>query len=164
MASPADELPVALRGLIPTPSGVGVFLGHAEKVIAIFVDHSVAAAITMTLQKVEKPRPLTHDLIGNILAGLGAKVRKVVINDLKDDTFYARIHLLQENELGKNFIEIDARPSDSIAIALQLQAPVYVVRKVWDAATDMSEVFDQAQAPDDDTEGEGEGEGPEAGA
>ena len=121
-----------------------MFLGDGEKVIAIFVDNSVAAAITMFLHGVKKPRPLTHDLIANIFAGLGAKVQKVVVNDLKDDTFFARLYLLQENELGRNVVEVDARPSDSIAIALQQKCPIYIARTVWEKAEDMTWALEQA--------------------
>lgn len=137
------EIPVEVKGLIPTQSGVGVFLAHGKKAIAIFVDHNVAAAITMFLHKVKKPRPLTHDLIGNILAGLGIRAQKVVVNDLKEDTFYARLFLLQENELGRSMVEIDSRPSDAIAIALQQGCPIYVDKSVWDRAEDMSWALEQ---------------------
>lgn len=152
----ADELEVEVKGLIPTPTGCGIFLGAEEKVIAIFVDHSVAAAITMFIHGVQKPRPLTHDLIVNLLAGLGAKVQKVVINDVQDETFYARILIYQDNELGKNLVELDARPSDSIALALQQQAPIFVNREVWEQADDMTWALEQAaeqsEAPPDDDE------------
>ena len=148
---PAQPVQVQVRGIVPTPTGCGVFLGAAGKVIAIFVDHSVAAAITMALHGVKKPRPLTHDLIRNILAGLGARVEKVLINDLKDDTFFARLYLVQENELGRNVVEIDARPSDAMAIALQHECPVFVARTVWDAADDMTWALDQATTSPDES-------------
>ncbi|MBP7830280.1 MAG: bifunctional nuclease family protein [Kiritimatiellae bacterium] len=135
---PAGEIQVEVRGLLPTQSGVGVFLGHGDKVIAIFVDHSVAAAITMFMHKLKKPRPLTHDLIGSILAGLGVRAQKVLVNDLKDDTFFARLFLLQEGELGRNLVEIDSRPSDAIAVALQQGCPIYVSTSVWERAEDMT--------------------------
>ena len=142
--STSTDIPVAVKGLVPTPTGCGVFLSDGKKVIAIFVDHSVAAAITMFLHKIKKPRPLTHDLIASIFAGLGVQIQKVLINDLMDDTFFARLFLIQENELGKNFVEIDARPSDSIAIALQQGCPVFVAKKVWDDAEDMTWALEQA--------------------
>ena len=145
-----EDIKVSVKGIIPTPSGSGIFLGdNGEKVIAIFVDHSVAAAITMFLHGIHKPRPLTHDLIANILAGMGARVEKVVVNDLRDDTFYARIYLVQENELGSNVVEVDARPSDSIAIALQQGCPIYVSRDVWEKADDMSWAMEQGERGDD---------------
>ncbi len=122
--------------------------------ITIFVDHGVAAAITMFMHGVKKPRPLTHDLIVSILAGLDITVTKVVINDLRDDTFYARLYLIQENELGRHVAEIDARPSDSIAIALQQRCPIYVAQKVWDASEDMTWALNQAQQNDDELDDE----------
>ena len=132
-----QDIAVRVKGLVPTPTGCGVFLSDGGKVIAIFVDHSVAAAITMFLHKIKKPRPLTHDLIASIFSGLGVTAQKVLINDLQEDTFFARLILVQENELGKNIVEIDARPSDSIAIALQQQCPIFVSPHVWEKAEDI---------------------------
>lgn len=151
-----QDIPVSVKGLVPTPTGCGIFLSNGNKVIAIFVDHSVAAAITMFLHKIKKPRPLTHDLIASIFAGLGVRAQKVLINDLKDDTFFARLFLVQENDLGKNLVEIDARPSDSIALALQQNCPVFVSPHVWDRAEDMTWALEQAakesEQDDDDDE------------
>lgn len=143
----SDEVPVEIKGLVPTPAGTGVFLGHGDKVITIFIDSSVAMAITMLIEKIERPRPLTHDLISSIFLGLGIRATRVLIHDLKDGTFYARLHLVQENELGRQVAEIDARPSDCIAIALQQQCPVFVTRAVWDAAEDMSWALGQGDEP-----------------
>ena len=145
-----EELAVRLRGLVPTPSGSGVFLEADDKVIAIFIDSSVAASIGLYLQGIEKPRPFTHDLIGNMLSGFGITVLKVVVNDLIEDTFYARILLKQQNELGTNLLEVDARPSDAMAIALQQDAPIFVVRKVMEAADDMAWALDEATEVDPD--------------
>ncbi|MBU0676781.1 MAG: bifunctional nuclease family protein [Verrucomicrobia bacterium] len=144
------DILVSVKALVPTPTGSGVFLSNGEKVIAIFVDHGVAAAITMFMHGITKPRPLTHDLIGNVLAGLGVTAEKVVVNDLKDDTFYARLYLKQENELGRNVVEIDARPSDSIALALQQKCPIYVAESVWESAEDMTWALEQAAKDSDD--------------
>ena len=158
-----DEIQVTVKALLPTPQGVGVFLSDGSpKVIAIFVDPFVAAAIEMYARKLPKPRPLTHDLIVNLLAGLGARVTKVVINELKGETFFARIYLLQESEQGRHVIEIDARPSDSIAMAIQQQCPIFVRREVWEQAEDASWALSQAsgQPPAD---GEDGGEAPEGG-
>lgn len=140
-----EDIPVEVKGLVPTPTGCGVFLSNGSKTITIFVDHSVAAAITMFMHGIKKPRPLTHDLIANIFAGLDIRVRKVVINDLREDTYFARLYLVQESELGRHVVEVDARPSDSIAIALQQQCPVYVAHNVWNTAEDMTWALKQAQ-------------------
>lgn len=146
-----DDIRVEVKSLIPTPTGSGIFLGNTDKTIAIFVDHSVGAAITMFMHGIKKPRPLTHDLIGNILAGLGTRLEKVVINDLEEETFFARLYLVQENELGKNIVEVDARPSDAVAMAFQQEAPVWVAKHVWSEAADMTELLAQAQAEHNDS-------------
>src|ERR1041385_3972964 len=132
---------VQVRGVLPTTNGCAVFIGTDEKVFVIYVDHSVGAAITMFMRGTPKERPLTHDLIANIFAGLGAKVERIVINDLKNSTYYARLILHVENELGKKILEIDARPSDSIAMAVQSKSPIYVANKVFEEVDDMSEVL-----------------------
>jgi bifunctional DNase/RNase len=97
----------------------------------------------MTLAGVKKERPLTHDLIGHLLLGLGAKLEHVVVNDVSGGTFFARILLRMENELGKKIVEVDARPSDSIVLALQHKRPLYVARKVFDGVEDMTEILER---------------------
>jgi bifunctional DNase/RNase len=128
---------------MPTANGCAVFLGNNDKTFVIYVDHSVGNAIQMTLNGVKKDRPLTHDLIGSVLLGLGAQLEHIVINDSREGTFFARILLRMENELGKKIIEIDARPSDSIVLALQQKRPIYVARTVFDQVEDMSEILER---------------------
>jgi bifunctional DNase/RNase len=124
MSKPVIE--VQIRGLCATSVGCAVFLGNEEKVFVIFVDQSVGAAIAMFNQGTQKVRPLTHNLLANILRALGAKVERVIINDLKRGTYFARLVLSAESELQqKKIIEIDARPSDCIAMATQQPAPIY---------------------------------------
>ncbi len=132
---------IQVRGVLPTSNGCAVFVGNEEKTFVIYVDHSVGAAITMFLHGTPKERPLTHDLIGHIFAGLGVRVERVVINDLKNSTYFARLILRMENELGKKILEIDARPSDCIALAVQQKSPIFCVAKVFDVVEDMSEVL-----------------------
>src|SRR6058998_2544133 len=107
-----DKVEVQVRSVLPTSNGCAVFVGNEEKTFVIYVDHSVGAAITMFLRGTPKERPLTHDLIGHIFTGLGVQVDRVIINDLKNSTYFARLILRVENELGKKILEIDARPSD----------------------------------------------------
>jgi bifunctional DNase/RNase len=128
---------------MPTANGCAVFLGNDEKTFVIYVDHSVGNAIQMTLNGVKKERPLTHDLIGHILLGLGAKLDRVIINDVNEGTFYARIILHMENELGRKILELDARPSDSTVLALQQKRPLYTARKVFDRVEDMTEILER---------------------
>ncbi len=139
-----DVVAVTIKGVMPTPNGCAVFLGNDEKIFVIYVDPSVGNAIQMTVNGVKKDRPLTHDLIGSMLLGLGARVEHVVVNDANKDTFFARILLRMENELGKKIIELDARPSDSIVLALQQKRPIYVAREVFNNAPDMTEILERA--------------------
>jgi bifunctional DNase/RNase len=128
--------------VLPTKEGCAVFLGNAEKVFVIYVDQTVGAAITMFMRETPKERPLTHDLLANVMMALGAKVDRVIINELKNATYFARLIVSAENELQqRKIIEIDARPSDCIAMATQQKASIYISREVWDEVDDMSEVL-----------------------
>lgn len=93
-----------------------------KEVISIWIGLLEASAIAVELEKVDLPRPMTHDLVKNVFNSLNIKVLKVEIADLRDNTFYAYIHLGMD---GKTFT-IDARPSDAIAIALRTKSPIYV--------------------------------------
>lgn len=152
-----DVVAVTIKGVMPTANGCAVFLGNEEKTFVIYVDHSVGKAIEMTLKGERKDRPLTHDLIGSILLGLGAQLDHVVVNDARDGTFFARILLRMENELGKKIVELDARPSDSIVLALQQKRSIYVARAVFDQVEDMTEILERVlkqQAEESDEEEE----------
>lgn len=140
---PKDTQLVTVKGAMPTANGCAVFLGPESKTFVIYVDHSVGNAIRMTLDGVKKERPLTHDLIGSMLLGLGAQLDHIVINDAREGTFYARILLHMENELGRKIVELDARPSDSIVLALQQKRPIYVANSVLDGTEDMTEILER---------------------
>ncbi len=133
---------VQVRTGLPTKEGCAVFLGNKEKVFIIYVDNNVGAAITMFMRGTPKERPLTHDLMANIMMALGAKVERVIINELKNATYFARLIISAENELQqRKIIEIDSRPSDCIAMAIQQKAAIFVSRDVWDEVEDMSDVL-----------------------
>ncbi len=102
-----------------------------ERYLPIWIGPFEADAITIQLQEMEVSRPLTHDLLKNVIELLGGEVIRVVINDLQNDTFYARIVL--QNESGET-IEVDSRPSDAIALAVRADAPIYVEDEVMDRA------------------------------
>ncbi|MCX7817676.1 MAG: bifunctional nuclease family protein [Kiritimatiellae bacterium] len=140
------DVQVTVQTLVGTSrGGAGVFLTDGRKVIVMFIDVFVASAIARYREGLRSPRPMTHDLIAAILAGFGARVAKVVVNELKDDTFYARIYIVQDTEHGRNLIEVDARPSDSIALALQQGCPIYVAASVWEKTEDASWMLQQAE-------------------
>jgi bifunctional DNase/RNase len=95
---------------------------NGNTVLPIWVGIFEANAIALEIEKVSTPRPMTHDLLKTVLLGLDAGIKKVVVSDLRDDTFYAVIWLEREGEL----ISIDSRPSDALALALRLDCPIYV--------------------------------------
>ncbi len=95
---------------------------NGNTVLPIWVGIFEANAIALEIEKVSTPRPMTHDLLKTVLLGLEAAVKKVVVSDLKDDTFYALIWL----ECGGEMISIDSRPSDALALALRLDCPIFV--------------------------------------
>jgi bifunctional DNase/RNase len=149
---------VRVRAVAAMSNGCAVFLGNEQKVFVMSVDSSVGAAIAMAMQDAPRQRPLTHDLIANVLGALGAKVQRVIVNDFQRDTYFARLILSAENERAeKRLIELDARPSDGIAVALQQRAPIYVNREVWQGVEDMTEALRGLQQGGLDTE-EGQGQ------
>jgi bifunctional DNase/RNase len=119
-----------LSGLIIDPSTntpIIILKDLEEKeVLPIWIGLLEASAIAIEMEKINLPRPMTHDLIKNMLTSLDIQVSGVEVTDLKDDTFYALIHLTKD---GKPF-EIDARPSDAIALALRTQSPIRVDERV----------------------------------
>ncbi len=143
---PNEVIAVEIKAVIPASGGCAVFLGNDAKMFVIYIDQMVGAAITMFMRGTRKERPLTHDLILNILLAYGARLDRVVINDFHEGIYFARIVLSADNELHqKKIMEIDARPSDSLALATGLKAPIYVSRKVWDEASDDSHVLRSMQ-------------------
>lgn len=138
-----DVVKATIKGVMPTSNGCALFLGPEEKTFIIYVDSQIGQAISMIINSVNRERPMTHDLISNIFLGLGVTLQRVVINDVKDRTFFARIILKMENEIEQKIVEIDSRPSDAIALALHDSRPLYVHRKVLDSEEDMTELLER---------------------
>ena len=146
-------IPVQVRALIPTNAGVAVFVGNAEKVFVIYVEPSVGTAITMFLSKSSKVRPLTQDLMASLLAAVGAKIERVIINDLQNGTYFGRLIITAENELQqRKIIELDARPSDCIALAIRQKAPIFVSQDVWDEVENMADALEAMQEQSEEKE------------
>lgn len=136
------EVEMKIRGLMmdPVTNMPIVVLKDAEgdTVLPIWVGVYEANAIALEIEKVTTPRPMTHDLIKNLLTALGGAVHKVVVTELKDDTFYAVIWAEHQGSI----ISIDSRPSDALAVALRVDCPIYVedeVLRTSKQATLMSE-------------------------
>lgn len=124
------EIEMKIRGLMMDPvTNMPIVVlkdvsGNA--ILPIWVGVYEANAIALEIEKVQTPRPMTHDLIRNLLLGLNVRVKKVVVNDLKDDTFYALIWMERDGRL----MSIDSRPSDALALALRVDCPIFVEEDV----------------------------------
>ncbi|MBN2069570.1 MAG: bifunctional nuclease family protein [Opitutales bacterium] len=144
----------SIKGVMPTTNGCALFLGPPDLTFIIYVDQYIGNTIQMALNGVTKERPLTHDLMVNMLSGLGVHLDRIIINDREEDTFYARIFLKMENELGTKVLELDSRPSDAISLALQMKRPIYVVQSVLDGVEDMTELLERILEEGEETEEE----------
>ena len=136
------EVEMTIRGLLMDPvSNMPIVLLKdvgSDTVLPSWVGNCEAQAIALEMEKVSTPRPMTHDLIKNVLTGLETQVHKVVVTELREDTFYAVIWL----ERGGEVISIDSRPSDALALALRVDCPIFVeetVLKTSKLAANMSD-------------------------
>jgi len=112
----------------------------------------MGAVIGMFLRDTPKERPLTHDLITNVFKGFNITVERVIITELKNATFYARLILQQQNELARKIVEIDARPSDCLAIAAAQKRPIYVTNQLFEQVEDLSEVLERINENSEESE------------
>lgn len=115
MMDPVTNMPIVVLKDVNGPAVLPIWVGIYE-----------ANAIALEIEKVATPRPMTHDLIKNLLLGMDTRVRKIVVNELRDDTFYALIWLEKDGEL----MSVDSRPSDALALALRMDCPIYVEEEV----------------------------------
>ena len=124
------QIEMTIKGLMVDPvTNMPILLlrdAEGKKVLPIWVGIYEANAIALQIENVSTPRPMTHDLIKTLLIGLETGVRKVVVNELRDDTFYALIWL----ERNGDVISVDSRPSDALALALRLDCPIFVDESV----------------------------------
>ncbi len=130
-----QTIKMEILGLSTSPSSGGAYaliLSEAggNRRLPIIIGTFEAQAIALELESIKPPRPMTHDLLKNLLLSFDAEVDKVLINDLNEGTFFAQIHYKNNGER----IELDARPSDAIALAIRFNAPIYVQKKVLDEA------------------------------
>jgi bifunctional DNase/RNase len=142
------EVEMRIRGLMMDPmtnmpivvlKDVG-----GDSVLPIWVGVYEANAIAMEIEKVATPRPMTHDLIKNLLIGLDTRVHKIVVNELRDDTFFAVIWMERDGKV----ISIDSRPSDALAVALRVDCPIYVDEEVLKSSKKASAAADRVSSED----------------
>ncbi len=140
------QVEMSIKGLMVDPiTNMPIVLLHdvdGQRVLPIWVGIFEANAIALQVENVSTPRPMTHDLLCNVIRDLNGNVQKVVVNDLKDNTFYAMIHLL----VGGEPVVIDARPSDAIALALRVRAPIFAEHSVIDDAKSLDIATDKGDA------------------
>src|SRR6266404_9319196 len=147
-----DVVAVEIRGILPANSGCAIFVGNEQKVFVIQVEHNMGAVIGMFLRDTPKERPLTHDLITSIFKGFNITVERAIITELKNSTYFARLILQQQNELARKIVEIDARPSDCLALVTAQKRPIYVAHALFEQVEDMSEVLDRINENGGETE------------
>ena len=137
------EVEMKIRGLMMDPvTNMPIVIlkdVSGDSVLPIWVGIYEANAIALEIEKVSTPRPMTHDLLKNVLMGLDTRVRKVVVNELRDDTFFALIWLERDGRV----ISIDSRPSDALALALRLDCPIFVDDEVLKSSKLASAVSDK---------------------
>ena len=136
---------MTIRGILPANSGCALFVGNDEKVFVINVEPQMGAVIGMFLRDTPKERPLTHDLINRVFQGFGISVERVIITDLKNSTYFARLILQEKNELHseRKIVELDARPSDCLALAAAQKRPIFVSATLFAQVEDMTEYLEK---------------------
>jgi bifunctional DNase/RNase len=138
------EIEMKIRGLVMDPmTNMPIVILKdlaGTQVLPIWVGIYEANAIALEIEKVSTPRPMTHDLLKNLLMGLETDVKKVVVSELKEDTFYAVIWLEKNGEL----ISIDSRPSDALALALRVDCPIYVEEEVLKSSKSATAVAEKS--------------------
>lgn len=146
----SDLVRVEPVALLPTQAGCAVFLGDGKKVIVFYIDPSIGAAINAVLSGVKPPRPLTHDLFTQTLEAFGAEVLHTTIVNVEGEVFYSRLFIKAENEImEKKIVELDARPSDCIAMAVRRNAPIFFMPHIWAELEDVSQTLEELKSQND---------------
>jgi len=148
----SDVIPVEIRGILPANSGCAIFVGNDEKVFVIQVETNMGVVIGMFMRDQPKERPLTHDLVASIFKGFGITVERAIITDLKNSTYFARLILQQTNELGRKLVEVDARPSDCLALVTAQKRPLFVTASLFHQVDDMSKWLEEINENEEGSE------------
>ncbi|MCB1112595.1 MAG: bifunctional nuclease family protein [Chlamydiales bacterium] len=135
----SELIQLSFDKIMQTRSYTVVILGARGKRFAIYTDPSIGRTLQLHLTGAQKLRPLTHDLMMSIFNGLGVRVKQVVINDIQDTIYFARLFLEQQRADYQHIMEIDARPSDCITLALMFNAPVYCTEEVLEKTIPLEE-------------------------
>lgn len=135
------EVVVARLGLDSTTQSYVVILREREgpRLLPIWIGQSEAESIVMQMHNIKRPRPLTHDLCKNLIVGLGGELRRVQITRVEKNTYYAELHIHRDDDI----VRVDARPSDSIAVALRLAAPIFASESLLSRPSDGEEADEE---------------------
>ena len=148
MENDNDLIEVKIGALIMDPNTntpIVVLKGiESETVLPIWVGAFEANAIALEIEKIVPQRPMTHDLLRNVIIECGLRASRVIVTDLLDNTFYASVELSDEND---DLVTMDARPSDAIALALRLDCPIFVCQKVLDLSARSQQTDDETKDP-----------------
>jgi bifunctional DNase/RNase len=136
----AELIPIKFNKIMQTRSYTVVLLGTDEKKFAIYTDPQIGKLLQMYLTGSERPRPYTHDLMNAIFKGLNIRLKQIVINDIQDTVYYARLFIEQQIGDELNIVEIDSRPSDCITLALMNNVPVYCTKEVFEKTAAVEEI------------------------
>ena len=140
------QIEMTIKGLMVDPiTNMPIIIlrdKDGQRVLPIWVGVFEANAIALQIENVTTPRPMTHDLLKNVISDLRGRIEKIVVSDLKENTFYALIYL----NVGGELMAVDARPSDAIALALRARAPIFVEEKVIDHAKTVDLVPEKGDA------------------
>lgn len=140
------QIEMTIKGLMVDPiTNMPIIIlrdAEGQRVLPIWVGIFEANAIALQMENISTPRPMTHDLLRNVIADLSGRITKIVVSDLRDNTFYALIYV----DTGSDTVAIDARPSDAIALALRAQAPIFVEEEVIDNAKGVDFSTDKADS------------------
>jgi bifunctional DNase/RNase len=128
----SELIQLSFDKILQTTAYTVVILGGDNKKFAIYTEPGLGKMLQMFLTQTESPRPLTYDLMDKIFEGMNVRVKQVIINDVQDTVYYARLFLEQDKNDKLHILEIDARPSDCLALALMNNTPVYCTREVLD--------------------------------
>lgn len=135
----SELIQLSFDKIMQTRSYTVIVLTGQGKSFAIYTDANIGKTLQLFLTEFESPRPLTHELIDKIFEGMDIRVKQVVINDVQDTIYYARLFLEQDIGEIRHIVEIDARPSDCLTLALMNNAPVYCTREVLDKTISVEE-------------------------
>jgi len=144
-----DLVQVEPVALLPTQAGTAVFLGDGEKVIIFYIDPNIGSSVNAAMTGQLPSRPLSHDLMLMSLETMGARVSRAIIVKMEEEVYYARLIIEAKNEIMEHkIVELDARPSDCLALIVRCGAPLYVLRDLWETLPDMTHVLQEMRDED----------------